>query len=197
MKKLAYLISLLLLVLIPFKVGAMQDISYYTTRNLEETLDADDIDITFKNYSESQNQVTIYLFWRYGCPYCGKFLTYLDNIADEYDKDEKYDVLSEMKKAQDEELRKNKISNLKPVIYNLIINVGAVIILCFFIKKQNNKIQDRLDVIYEKLNITIDDEEKEAKSRIGIDDESKEIAPQKKIKTNKQVKKGNNKKTNN
>lgn len=258
MKKFTYLISLLLLVLIPFKVAAIQDINSYTTRNLEETLEADDIDITFKNYSESQNQVTIYLFWRYGCPYCGEFLTYLDSIADEYgkyfklvsfevsqdsansdlldevgefvdydvqgvpfitigekifpgydsswnedilntiideyDKDEKYDVLSEMKKAQDEELRKNKISNLKQVIYNLIIIIGAVIILCFFIKKQNNKIHDRLDVIYEKLNIALEDEEQDDNTSIVTDDENNEIATNKKNKTNKQVKKSNNNK---
>lgn len=56
----------------------------YVTKNLEEALTEEGIEHDLKNYEETSDQVTIYLFRGNGCSHCRDFLTFLNSIVDEY-----------------------------------------------------------------------------------------------------------------
>ena len=247
MKKLICLLVAMVIAIMPLSAKALEDLSYYNTNDLAGTLNAEGLDIQFSNYSENDKQVTVYLFWRYGCHYCEGFLNYLNSIADkqgqyfklvsfevsedsnnsalldevgefldadtsgvpfaiigktvvpgydeewndsilnaimtEYESTNRYDVFQEMKKAQDEELRKNRLNTLEPVLYNFIIIAIATIVIILYIRKQNNNIQDRLDTIYEKLGISLE-EDKKVNSKDDDEDEIEE-SPKKNINTKK------------
>ena len=58
----------------------------YKTTNLRETLKDEGMTLSNKNYKETNDQVTIYLFRGRGCPHCEDFLKFLDSISDEYGK---------------------------------------------------------------------------------------------------------------
>ena len=62
------------------------DLSHYKTSNFKEILKEEEIKEVFKEYSETDKQVTIYLFRGHGCGYCRNFLTFLNSITDEYGK---------------------------------------------------------------------------------------------------------------
>lgn len=80
-KKLNVLIVLLCaFILLPNTIKAS------TSLNLKETLADEEIEEAFDNYKETDNQITIYLFRGKGCGYCRAFLTFLNNITDEYGK---------------------------------------------------------------------------------------------------------------
>jgi len=83
MKKLKVLIVILFLAIIPSIAFAQET---YETTNLEQTLKAEGIEYDLKNYKETNNQITIYLFRGNGCSYCKKFITFLASITDEYGK---------------------------------------------------------------------------------------------------------------
>lgn len=89
MKK--YLVLLLMvasLFVIPFKVEAGYKTVLgddYETKNLKETLESEEMQLS-GNYSESDKQVTIYLFRGQGCSFCRAFLTYINSIVPEYGK---------------------------------------------------------------------------------------------------------------
>ena len=57
-----------------------------STLNLREALADEEIEETFKNYKETNDQITIYLFRGKGCGYCRAFLTFLNSITEEYGK---------------------------------------------------------------------------------------------------------------
>lgn len=74
----------------------------YKTKNLEETLQEEQIEHDLSKYKENDKQVTIYMFRGSGCGYCKKFLTFLNSIVDEYGeyfKLESYEVWSDNKNA--------------------------------------------------------------------------------------------------
>ena len=58
----------------------------YKTLDFKSILKEEEIKEAFKSYSESDDQVTIYLFRGHGCGYCRNFLTFLNSITDEYGK---------------------------------------------------------------------------------------------------------------
>lgn len=62
------------------------DLSNYETLNFKEALAAEEMEEQFKNYTETDDQITIYLFRGQGCGYCRSFLTFLNSIAEEYGK---------------------------------------------------------------------------------------------------------------
>lgn len=62
------------------------DLSKYKTKNLTETLAAEEMEPEFDNYSEKDDQITIYMFRGDGCGYCRAFLTFLNGITNEYGK---------------------------------------------------------------------------------------------------------------
>ena len=80
-----FVVALALLLVIPFGVNAKKKVEY-NTLNLREALAVEEIDESFKNYEENDDQAIIYLFRRDGCYYCGQFLSFLNSIADEYGK---------------------------------------------------------------------------------------------------------------
>lgn len=58
----------------------------YNHLNFKETLDAEEMQIENTEYTEADDQVTIYLFRGQGCNFCRKFLTFLNSISKEYGK---------------------------------------------------------------------------------------------------------------
>ncbi len=89
------------LLVLPMTVKA--DEKTYNTLNLREALKEEEIEETFKNYKETDDQITIYLFRGKGCGFCRKFLTFLNSITDEYGKYFKvvsYEVWNDSKNAE-------------------------------------------------------------------------------------------------
>lgn len=58
----------------------------YQTLNFKGILKEENIKEQFKSYSETEDQVTIYMFRGNGCGYCRNFLTFLNSITNEYGK---------------------------------------------------------------------------------------------------------------
>ncbi len=83
LKKILIVLMIGLLV-IPFNIRAEE--KKYNTLNFDEALKEEEIEHDFSNYSESDDQIIIYLFRGKGCAYCRKFLNFLNSIVDEYGK---------------------------------------------------------------------------------------------------------------
>jgi len=58
----------------------------YTTLGLDAVLESEEMEKEYENYSENDDQISIYLFRGQGCTYCKAFLTFLNSITDEYGK---------------------------------------------------------------------------------------------------------------
>lgn len=83
LKKIFLAFVLCLTAVLPFKAMAATS---YEKMNLDEALTQEKIEHDFKNYKETDDQITIYLFRGYGCGYCRNFLTFLNSIVGEYGK---------------------------------------------------------------------------------------------------------------
>lgn len=83
MKFLKRILIILMMVLI-FLPSTISAETKYNTLNLEEALKEEEIEYDFSNYSENNDQITIYLFRGKGCGYCRKFLNFINSIVDEY-----------------------------------------------------------------------------------------------------------------
>ena len=88
MKKLLVYIVAALLVFIPVVTYAVEqvDLANYETMNFKETLESENMTLSDANYTETDDQITIYLFRGNGCGYCRSFLTFLNGITKEYGK---------------------------------------------------------------------------------------------------------------
>lgn len=92
MKKIFGLLLAMLMLVSPFMVRAVTadeeeiDIRKYNTLNFREILAQEQIKEDFKEYSETDDQVTIYLFRGNGCGYCQRFLKFMNSITSEYGK---------------------------------------------------------------------------------------------------------------
>jgi hypothetical protein len=88
MKKLLVYIVAALLVFIPVVTYAVEqiDLANYETMNFKETLESENMTLSDANYTETDDQITIYLFRGNGCGYCRAFLTFLNGITKEYGK---------------------------------------------------------------------------------------------------------------
>ena len=91
MKKIAGIIFAIIFAVSPVVLRAEEnkskiDLSEYNTMNFKETLADEEIKEVFKNYSENDDQITIYLFRGKGCGFCRAFLSFLNSITDEYGK---------------------------------------------------------------------------------------------------------------
>ena len=82
MKKLLFLIVLVGVMVLPFKVNAED----YTSLNFKEVLKEEEIDLKNNSYTETDDQVTIYLFRGKGCSYCRGFLNFLNDNSKELGK---------------------------------------------------------------------------------------------------------------
>ena len=81
-KRLLFLIILVGVMVLPFKVKATD----YKSLNFTETLEAEEIDLKYTSYKETDDQVTIYLFRGQGCSYCRGFLNFLNDNAEDLGK---------------------------------------------------------------------------------------------------------------
>ena len=81
-KLLLFLIILVGVMVLPFKVKATD----YKSLNFTETLEAEEIDLKYTSYKETDDQVTIYLFRGQGCSYCRGFLNFLNDNAEDLGK---------------------------------------------------------------------------------------------------------------
>lgn len=82
MKKLLFLIILVGVMVIPFKVNAED----YASLNFKEVLKEEDINLKNTSYEETDDQVTIYLFRGKGCSYCRGFLNFMNDNSKELGK---------------------------------------------------------------------------------------------------------------
>ena len=214
MKKILGLLLVMMMLVSPFTVRAISaedeeiNIKKYNTLNFKEILAQENIKEEFKDYAETDDQITIYLFRGNGCGYCQRFLKFLNSITDEYGKyfkvvgfevwgdsnnadllgriadfmevdaggvpyiiigdqvfpgyadtyddgiktaitelynaEEKYEVFeaynNAIKEAKQEEFNKST----RPVIFNGVFVAIGVIIVCFFVKKQNEELLGKI-----------------------------------------------------
>ena len=80
----------------------------------------------------------------------------IDTVAKQ-DPNSRYDIFTEMKKAEEEALKKEKAANVAIIVWDGVFVAIATAIILGFIYYQNNKIHDRFDAIYEKLGLEIEE----------------------------------------
>lgn len=87
-KMLFLLVVVFSFIVLPLGINAEESkyVSDYQTKNLKETLEAEKIEMSYPNYSENDDQITIYMFRGQGCSYCRAFLNFLNSITEEYGK---------------------------------------------------------------------------------------------------------------
>ena len=207
MKKVFGILLAMMMLVSPFMVKAVTaddeeiDIKKYNTLNFKEILAQEQIKEEFKDYSETDDQITIYLFRGNGCGYCQRFLKFMNGITTEYgkyfkvvgfevwndqansellgkiadflgedaggvpyiiigdkvfpgyaesydegiksaikslyDSKDRYDVFEEYNKAISEAKRDEFAKTMRPVIFNAIFVCIGVVVVCLFVKKQN------------------------------------------------------------
>ena len=80
----------------------------------------------------------------------------IDTVAKQ-EPNSRYDIFTEMKKAEEEALKKEKAANVAIIVWDGVFVAIATAIILGFIYYQNNKIHDRFDAIYEKLGLEIEE----------------------------------------
>lgn len=81
MKKKILTLILAILLIMPLSVFAEEK---NVSLNLKETLAEEEIELQNKDYKETDNQITIYLFRGRGCSFCQGFLKYLNTLTVEH-----------------------------------------------------------------------------------------------------------------
>lgn len=88
MKKIVVALLAMCMMVLPILTSAAElekiNVEDYNTMNLVDTLKSESIEVKLKDYKESDDQVTIYLFRGTGCAYCRAFLTFLNELEPEY-----------------------------------------------------------------------------------------------------------------
>ena len=84
-KKILTFLITLGIVLLPLTANASL-IDEYEHKNFKETLAAESMELKNKDYKETEDQITIYMFRGQGCDFCRAFLEFLNSISDEYGK---------------------------------------------------------------------------------------------------------------
>lgn len=82
MKKIYWLFSLLLLVVLFPSVVSAVNLEDYKTENLTEVFKDEDITLKNKKYKETDDQAIIYMFRGSGCGFCHAFLDYLNELTE-------------------------------------------------------------------------------------------------------------------
>lgn len=207
MKKVFGILLAMMMLVSPFMVKAVTaddeeiDIKKYNTLNFREILAQEQIKEEFKDYSETDDQITIYLFRGNGCGFCQRFLKFMNSITTEYgkyfkvvgfevwndqansellsrvasflgedaggvpyiiigdqvfpgyadtydegiktaikslyDSKDRYDVFEEYNKAIEKAKSEEYAKTMRPVIFNAIFVCVGVVVVCLFVKKQN------------------------------------------------------------
>ena len=92
MKKFLGIVFTLMFCALPLTIKAVTaddtklNVSDYKTLGLKEVLAEEQIEMKYKDYKETDDQITIYLFRGNGCGYCRSFLNFLNDNAEEYGK---------------------------------------------------------------------------------------------------------------
>ena len=92
MKKIFGLLLVMMMLVSPFNVRAVTaddeeiNIKKYNTLNFKEILAQENIKEEYPEYTETDDQITIYLFRGHGCGFCQRFLNFLNSITKEYGK---------------------------------------------------------------------------------------------------------------
>ncbi len=93
MKKYLCLLLVMVLTIVPVITFAKEEekatkveLNDYTTLNFEGTLKDEEMELKYKDYKETDDQVVIYMFRGRGCGFCRSFLTFLNSISEEYGK---------------------------------------------------------------------------------------------------------------
>ena len=89
MKKIFLSLFVMFMMALPIVTYASEELEKvnledYKTMNLIETLESEEIEVKLKDYKETDDQVTIYLFRGTGCAYCRAFLNFLNDLPAEY-----------------------------------------------------------------------------------------------------------------
>lgn len=84
-KKILTILITLGVVLLPLTTNASL-IDEYEHKNLKDTLAAESMELKNKDYKETDDQITIYMFRGQGCAFCRSFLEFINSISDEYGK---------------------------------------------------------------------------------------------------------------
>lgn len=84
-KKILTFLITLGIVLLPLTANASL-IDEYEHKNFKDTLASESIELKNKDYKETDDQITIYMFRGQGCTFCKAFLNFLNDISDEYGK---------------------------------------------------------------------------------------------------------------
>ncbi|MBE6149208.1 MAG: hypothetical protein E7170_00610 [Firmicutes bacterium] len=105
MKKVLLVILLALTIMPTYALAADKKVvkEDYHPMNLIEVLEEEKIEPKFKDYKETEDQITIYLFRGTGCSYCKAFLNFLNSITEEYGKYfklEAYEVWNDSKNSK-------------------------------------------------------------------------------------------------
>ncbi len=103
MRKKLVLLGALLMLLFPVFVNAAKSNEGYDSMNLEEVFEQEGIEISDKNYKETDKQVTIYMFRGNGCSFCRAFLNHLNDILEDKGymfKLQAYEVWGDKKNSQ-------------------------------------------------------------------------------------------------
>lgn len=85
-KKILGVLLFIVSLVLPFAVHAAAEINLdsYEQMNLIDTLESEGMEIENKDYEETKNQLTIYMFRGQGCHFCQDFLTYLNSLTKDY-----------------------------------------------------------------------------------------------------------------
>ena len=89
MKKILVTLFVMCMMIFPMITNAAEELTKvnlddYNTMGLIETLESEEIKVKFKDYKETDDQVTVYLFRGTGCAYCRAFLNFLNDLEPEY-----------------------------------------------------------------------------------------------------------------
>lgn len=84
MKKINKILFTVILLLLLIPITTTAKVKKYETLNLKETLAEENIELQYKDYKETDKQITIYMFRGNNCTYCRGFLEYLNSITEEY-----------------------------------------------------------------------------------------------------------------
>lgn len=84
-KKILTFLITLGVILLPLTTKASL-IDEYEHKNLKDTLAAESMELKNKDYKETDDQITIYMFRGQGCAFCRSFLEFINSISDEYGK---------------------------------------------------------------------------------------------------------------
>lgn len=151
MKK-TVLFLLAILILLPINSYAFTSKEDYVSMNLIETLESENIEKEFTNYSENDKQITIYMFRGQGCSFCKSFLKYLNSITDEYGKYFKLESYETWHDAKNDELM-NEVGTFlnKPAKGVPYIIIGDEVFEGY-IADFNEDIEDAIEDAYNEKN---------------------------------------------